>query len=237
MFDFSGKVVIVTGSSGNLGGATARAFADAGATLVIPDRQSDRLREIFPDLANDQHALIGEVDLTEPAGAATVVQIAQERFGTVDVLVNVVGGYRAGQRIHETPLETWDFMLKLNARSVFVMAQAVLPVMLVHGGGSIISIASKSALKAGAKDAAYAASKAAVIRLTESLAAGYKADNVTANAILPGTIDTPQNREAMPSADYSKWIKPEAIAQVILFLASEAGQVVNGAMIPVSGSQ
>lgn len=237
MFDFSGKVVIVTGGSGNLGGATARAFADAGATLVIPDRQSDRLREIFPDLSLDRHALIGEVDLTEPDGAEIVVQTAQERFGTVDILVNVVGGYRAGQRIHETPLETWDFMLKLNARSVFVMAQAVLPVMLAHGGGTIISTAAKSALQARAKDAAYAASKAAVIRLTESLAAGYKGDNITANAILPGTIDTPQNRAAMPSADYSKWVKPEAIAQVILFLASEAGQVVNGAMIPVAGSQ
>lgn len=237
MFDFAGKVVIVTGGSGNLGGAAVRAFANAGATLVIPDRQSARLREIFPDLDHDQHALIGEVDLTEPAGAATVVEAAVDRFGTIDVLVNIVGGYRAGKRVHETPLETWDFMLKLNARSAFVMAQAALPVMLENDGGAIVNTAAKSALHAGAKESAYAASKAALARLTESIAEGYKAHHITANAILPGTIDTPENRDAMPQADHSKWVQPDAIAQVMLFLASDAGRVINGALVPVWGSQ
>jgi NAD(P)-dependent dehydrogenase (short-subunit alcohol dehydrogenase family) len=235
VFDFTGKVVIVTGGSGNLGGATVHACAAAGASVVTTDRDSDRLQTLFPDLATGDHVLVGGVDLTEPAGAEDVVQAAVDRFGTIDVLVNTVGGYRAGKPTHETGVDTWDFMLKLNARSVFVMAEAVLPVMIERGGGAIISTGARSALAARANESAYAASKAAIARLTESMAAENKSHNITANAILPGTIDTPQNREAMPNADFSKWVAPEAIAQVILFLASEAGRVISGALIPVYG--
>ncbi len=235
MFNFTGKVVVVTGGGGNLGSATVRAFAAAGASLVIPDRDADRLSSLFSDLAHGDHVLIGGVDLTEPEGAAQVAQAAVDRFGTVDVLVNTVGGYQAGKPTHETSLETWDFMFTLNARSVFVMVKSVLPIMLEHSGGAVISTAARSALGGRANESAYAASKAAVARLTESVAAEYKQHNITANAILPGTIDTPQNRQAMPSADHSKWVTPDAIAQVILFLASDAGRVISGALIPVYG--
>ena len=173
--------------------------------------------------------------MNEPEGAAQVITAAVDRFGTIDVLVNTVGGYRAGKPTHEIGVDTWDFMLKLNARSVFVMAEAVLPVMLEQGGGAIINTAARSALGARAKESAYAASKAAIARLTESMAAEYKSQNITANAIMPGTIDTPQNRDAMPNANFSKWVTPDAIAQVILFLASDAGRVISGGLIPVYG--
>jgi NAD(P)-dependent dehydrogenase (short-subunit alcohol dehydrogenase family) len=235
MFDFTGKIVIVTGGSGNLGSATVKAFAAAGASLVIPDRGNEGLDVLFPDLPGDDHVLVSGVDLTEPDGAARTIKAAVDRFGTIDVLVNTVGGFRGGKPTHETGVETWDFLLKLNARSVFVMCEAVIPVMLEHGGGAIISTAARNAIKARANISAQSASKAAIARLTESMAAEYKMQNITANAILPGTIDTPQNREAMPKADFSKWVAPEAIAQVILFLASDAGRVITGGLIPVYG--
>jgi len=157
------------------------------------------------------------------------------RFGRVDVLVNTVGGYRAGTLPHETSLETWEFMLDLNARSAFVTGQAVIPTMLELGRGKIINTAARSALSGSAKEVAYSAAKSAVARITESFAAAYKRNGINVNAILPGTIDTPQNREAMPNADYSRWVKPEAIAQVVLFLASDAAGPINGALIPVYG--
>lgn len=237
MFDFTGKVILVTGSSGNLGSATVNAFAAAGATLVIPDREAGRLAELFPDLANAHHLLADNADITTPDGAQQLVDAAVARFGRIDVLINTAGGYRAGKPVHETEVDTWDYMLHLNARTVYVMAQAVVPVMITNGGGAIVSTAARSALHARGKDAGYAASKAALARLTESLAAENKQHHITANAVLPGTIDTPENRDAMPNADFSKWTPPEAIAQVFLFLASDAGRVINGALIPVWGYQ
>jgi NAD(P)-dependent dehydrogenase (short-subunit alcohol dehydrogenase family) len=175
------------------------------------------------------------VDVIDPAAVDEVVQATLHRFGKIDILVNTVGGYRAGTPVHETPIETWDFMMSLNARSAFVMSRAVLPAMLKQGRGKIINISAGSALKGGANSAAYAASKSAVARLTESMAEEYKRLGININAILPGTIDTPQNREAMPKADFSLWVKPEMIARVVLFLASEDASPIHGALIPVFG--
>ena len=236
MFDFTDRIVMIAGPSGNLGQAVVRAFEAAGARLVLLDRAPDRLPGLFPDLAaTTDHLLLGAVDATDVAAVEAAVQQAVERMGRVDVLVNTVGGYRAGTPVHETPVETWDFMLNLNARPAFVLSRAVVPVMLTQGGGKIVHVAARAALKGGAKAAAYSASKSAVVRLVESLAAELRRKHINVNCVLPGTIDTPQNRRAMPQADYSRWVPPEAIADVILFLASDAAWPVNGAAVPVYG--
>jgi NAD(P)-dependent dehydrogenase (short-subunit alcohol dehydrogenase family) len=154
------------------------------------------------------------------------------------VLTNAVGGYRAGKPVHETPLETWNLMLNLNARSAFVLSRAVVPPMLERGSGKIVHTAARAALKGGAKAAAYSISKSAVVRLVESLAAELRHKGITVNCVLPGTIDTPQNRQALaalPNVDPNRWVPPEAIADVILFLASDAAWAVNGAAIAVYG--
>jgi len=236
MFDLTDQVVLVTGGSGNLGGATVRAFANAGAKLVVPDRAPDRVQELFPALIDStDHYLAAGINVTEPADMERLVTDTLDRFGRIDVLVNTVGGYRAGAPPHETSLETWDFMLDVNARAVFITSRAVVPVMLDQGRGAIINTGARSALSSGANEIAYSASKSAVARITESLAAAYKEQGITVNAVLPGTIDTPENRQAMPNARHDRWVAPDAIAQVILFLASDAATVINGALIPVYG--
>jgi NAD(P)-dependent dehydrogenase (short-subunit alcohol dehydrogenase family) len=236
MFDFSDRVVIVTGAAGNLGSAVARAFQMAGAKLVLVDRAADRLPRLFPELVDSpNHFLATSVDLTNADAVETMMNETVKRFGRVDVLVNTAGGFRAGTPVHETPFETWDFMLNLNARTVFIASRAVIPHMQRQGSGKIVNVASRAALQGGAKMAAYSVSKSAVIRLTESMAAELKKDGINVNCILPSTIDTPQNRQAMPDANYSRWVKPEAIADVILFLASAAARAIQGAAIPVYG--
>jgi NAD(P)-dependent dehydrogenase (short-subunit alcohol dehydrogenase family) len=236
MSDFSDRVVMVTGAAGNLGSAVARAFQAAGAKLVLVDRAADRLPRLFPALADSPHHFLAtSVDLTNVEAVETMVHETAKRFGRVDVLVNTAGGFRAGTPVHETPLETWDFMLNLNARTVFIASRAVIPHMLQQGSGRIVNVAARAALKGGAKMAAYSLSKSAVVRLTESMAAELKKEGLNVNCVLPGTIDTPQNRQAMPNADHSRWVKPEAIADVIMFLASDAARAVQGAAIPVYG--
>ena len=236
MFNFSDRVVMVTGAAGNLGSAVARAFQAAGAKLVLVDRAADRLQRLFPDLVDSpNYFLATSVDMTDADAVEAMVDEAVKRFGRVDVLVNTVGGFRAGTPVHETSFETWDFLLNLNARTVFTASRAIIPHMLREGSGRIVNVAARAALKGGAKMAAYSVSKSSVVRLTESMAAELKKDGINVNCVLPGTIDTPQNRKAMPKANHSRWVKPEAIANVIVFLASDAAGAVQGAAIPVYG--
>ena len=236
MSDFSGQVVIVTGAAGNLGQVVGRAFLSAGATLVLTDHATNRLHQIFSNIADSpKHYLVDSVDATESDSVQSMVEETISRFGRVDVLVNTVGGFRGGTTVPETPLETWDLMVNLNARSVFIASRAVIPHMLQQGSGKIVSVAARSGLEGSKKNAAYSASKSAVIRLTESMAAELKGSGMNVNCILPNIIDTPQNRQAMPRADHSHWVKPEALADVILFLASDAARGVHGAAVPVYG--
>jgi NAD(P)-dependent dehydrogenase (short-subunit alcohol dehydrogenase family) len=236
MFDFSNRVVIVTGAAGNLGSAVGKAFHVAGAKLILLDHKPDRLPQLFPELADsDDHFLASPVDLTDADAVGKMVGETLERFGRIDVLVNAVGGWRGGKALHETSLDTWDFLMSLNARSMFIASRAVVPAMLEQGQGKIVNVAARAALRGLARSAAYSASKSVVVRLTESMAAELNNHGVNVNCVLPGTIDTPQNRQAMPQADHSRWVPPEAIADVILFLASEAAWAINGAAVPVYG--
>ena len=234
--NLKGKVTIITGAVGNLGTATARLFQQAGAKTVLVDRSPDRVREAFRDIADSSdHLLAGGVDLSDAASLGRLLEQALEKFGRVDALVNTVGGWRGGKPVHETDLADWDFLFGINLRTTLLCCRAVIPQMLKQQRGAIINVASRDGLKGGAGYAAYSVSKSAVLRLTESLADELKASNINVNCILPGTIDTPQNRAAMPGGDFSKWVEPAALADVITFLASDAARAIHGAAIPVYG--
>lgn len=235
MPDFTDKIVLVTGATGNLGSAVAAAFAASGAHLVLPDRSARPEERLSAWAHDDRHLLAGNTNLTDAASVQAVVDQAVAQFGRIDVLAHTVGGYRAGSPPHETTLETWDLMMNLNARSTLIVNQAVVTVMLKQGAGKIINTAARSALHSGANEVAYSASKSAVARITESMAAAYRTKGINVNAVLPGTIDTPENRAAMPKADFNRWVKPEELARVILFLASDAAAPINGALIPAYG--
>ena len=235
-FDFANQVIAITGAAGNLGAAATRAFHRAGARLFLIDRSPERLPALFPELVDSQAALFSPpTDVTSPDSMRAAVEAALARFGRIDVLVNTAGGYRAGTPLHETPLADWGFMLDLNARSVFVACGAVIPAMLAQGRGRIVNISSRAALGGEANHAAYSVSKTAVVRLTESMAAELKRRGINVNCLLPGMIDTPQNRAAMPDADFSQWVAPDALADVTLFLCSDAARALHGAAIPAFG--
>jgi len=231
-----GKVVIITGSVGNLGMATALALQQVGAKTVLVDRSNERLRESYANVANSaDHLLAGGVDLANPDSLAQVVKTALDRFGSIDALVNTVGAWRGGKPAHETDLADWDFLFGVNVRTTLLCCRAVIPHMLRQGHGRIVNVASRDALAGSAGYSAYSASKSAVLRLTESMAAELKNSNINVNCIMPGTIDTPQNRKAIPNGDFSKWVEPAALADVILFLISDAARAINGAAVPVYG--
>lgn len=236
MFDFSDRVVLIAGGTGSLGKAVAEAFFQSGARLVLVDRSPDKQREIFPDWVDDERVwLAAPVDVTKLEEAQQTVAQTVERFGRLDVLVNAVGAYRAGKPTHETDVATWEFMLDVNARSAFIMSHAAAPAMLEQGGGKIVNVGARPGLEGPANHSAYSASKAMVMRLTESMAAELKAKGVNVNCVLPALIDTPDNREAMPKADWSKWVEPASLAGVIQFLASDLAKDIHGASLPVYG--
>ncbi len=232
MFDFTGKVALVTGAAGSLGQAVVQGFAQAGGKVAVADRAADRLKQLYGE-AKDH--LVVTVDLTDERSVQDMVSQIVERFGQIDVLANIAGGFQMGPALQETPVETWEFMMNLNARSVFLTSRAVLPHMVDRQKGRIVNVAARAAVQPKGRMAPYCASKSAVLTFTESLAAEHKGDDINVNCILPGTIDTPANRAAMPDADFDSWVPPSALADVILFLASDAARAVNGAAIPVYG--
>ena len=231
--DFSDRTVVVTGASGNLGRAVAQVFAEAHADLVLVGLRRDALAEHFGD--EDDHRLFVVADLRDPDQAAAVAQRAIERFRRVDVLCNVAGGFRMGEAVHETSERTWQFLFDLNARSVLHMARAVVPRMLQQGGGKIVNVGAFAAGRGSANMGAYSASKAVVVRLTEAMAAELRERNINVNCVLPTTLDTPENRAAMPDADPARWVAPQDLARIIAFLASPAARAIHGASIPVTG--
>ena len=236
MINMNNQVVVVTGAAGQLGMAVTRAFLESGARVTCVDKARNRLQEVFAaGSGSANHLFAVSIDVNDPESVKGMVAETIQRFGRLDVLVNTVGGFRAGTPVHDTPLETWDFMMDLNVRTAFITSQAVIPQMLKQGTGAIIHIAARPGLVGRANMAAYSASKSAVIRLTESMAAEYREAGIQVNCIIPGTIDTPQNRQDMPNADTSHWVNPESLAEVIMFLASEAARDIHGAALPVYG--
>ncbi len=231
--DFSNQTVVVTGAAGNLGRAVVNQFADSGANLVLVGLRKERLTERF-GRENDRQLFVA-ADLGEQGPATAVAEAAVARFGHIDVLCNLAGGFRMGEPVHETSDESWQFLFDLNAHSVLHMVRAVVPRMLARGGGKIVNVGAYAARKGVANMGVYCASKAVVIRLTESMAAELRERNINVNCVLPTVIDTPENRRSMPDADPSRWVAPDDLARIIVFLASPAARAIHGAAIPVTG--
>ena len=225
-----GKVVLVTGANGGLGTYVTQAFLDARATVIGTSRkiqQSDFSSSSFT-------ALPAEISSGEDAQGLVDQVVA--RFGRLDVLAHTVGGFAGGQSIAETDDDTFQRMFDLNLNSVFHILRASIPALRQTGNGRIIAIGSRAALEPGTGVGAYSASKAAMVSLIRTVALENKDAGLTANVILPGTMDTPANRKSIPNADFSKWVRPSTVASLITWLASDAGQDINGAVIPVYGS-
>jgi len=226
-------IVVITGASGNLGRALAAAFASRSAQLALIDRQRDRLEATYG--AEDARRLYIAADLTNADAVEAAAKAVADRYGRVDVLCNIAGAFRMGPPVHETSDADWNFLFDINARTILHAARAFVPRMLAGGGGKIVNVGAFAAQKGSAGMAAYVASKSAVIRLTESMSAELRDRNVNVNCVLPTTLDTPENRQAMPEADPRKWVAPEDLASVIAFLASDAARAIHGAAIPVTG--
>src|SRR5512139_2878572 len=228
------RIVVITGAFGALGRAVATAFAQRGAQLALLD-VAPQPPTVIREHLGPAPLIFGAVDLTDMEATRRVMAATAMRFGTIDVLVNIAGGFQ-WEKLEDGNPETWDQLYAMNLRTAVVCCKAALPAMLERGAGRIVNIgAAAAAARAGAGMGAYTASKAGVLRLTESLSEELKDRGITVNAILPGTIDTARNRADMPDADFSRWVAPEAIADVIMFLASEAARAVTGAAIPVQG--
>jgi len=225
--------ILVTGGTGALGRAVVAELLDAGtrvvATWVVP-AERDAVAEALGE--HDRLDLV-EADLSSERGAADAVKAVPD--GGPAALVNLVGGFAAGGRVHETPEDDLERMLALNVKIAYRMAHAALPAMLERGGGSIVCVGAKTALEPFSGGAAYSVSKAAVLALVRALAVEYRGDGIRANAILPSVIDTPANREASPDADHSTWVAPAEIARVIRFLCSGDSAPTSGAFVPVYG--
>jgi NAD(P)-dependent dehydrogenase (short-subunit alcohol dehydrogenase family) len=213
--------------------AVARIFREQGAAVALLDHAQPpaRIAGEFPA----PHCVLGSIDLAQATGTGKAMETVHEALGSIDVLVNVAGGFR-WQTLAEGDVDGWDAMFTLNLKTAVVSIKAALPRLLESPAGRIINVGAGAAARpAGVGMGAYTASKAGVHKLTESLAQELKDRGVTVNAVLPGTIDTPRNRADMPDADFSRWVAPEAIAAVIAFLASQQAAAVTGALLPVYG--
>lgn len=222
---FDQRTVMVTGAAGHLGRAVAKAFDELGASLALLDTKEG---------PPGSHLFI-RADLRDADSVQRAVDQALGRFGRIDVLCNIAGAFRMGPPVHETTDADWDFLFDVNARSVLHTSRAVVPAMLKSGGGKIINVGAYAAQKGAAAMGAYVASKSAVIRITETMAAELREKNINVNCVLPTIIDTPDNRAAMPKADPRRWVSTQDLAAVIVFLASDAARAVHGAAIPVAG--
>ena len=231
---FSSRTVIITGGTGALGSVAARRFAALGANLAIPSHSPQTLTSLAVRIGVDAGRLVsGMTDLTNEHEVQAFVQNVVGRFGRVDVLVNAAGGYAGGKMTEESSADDLQQLFSLNALSAFNMCSAVLPDMKKARYGRIVNVAAMSAINAQPGSGAYAISKSAVITLTETIAAENRGKGITANAVAPGTILTESNKAAMPSADHSKWVTPDQIAEVLLFLASEESGAVSGNLIKI----
>ena len=231
--NWENKVVVVTGACGNLGQAVAALFRQAGASLVLLDLDRQRLEAQYG--SEDDRQTFAAADLLDRAEVAAAFKAATDRFGRIDVLCNLAGGFRMGPPVHETTDQDWNFLFDLNARSVLHAVHAVVPQMIAAGRGAVVNVAASAALKGAAGMGAYCASKDVVIRITEAMSAELRDKGINVNCVLPSIIDTPENRAAMPASDPSRWVAPEALAKVIAFLASDDAAAIHGAAIPVTG--
>lgn len=227
-----GRTVVVSGGAGGVGLAITTAFAAGGDRVYVVERAA--MQGAMAEHTSD-HIFFVAADVTDEASVSQALDGIVAQDGRLDVLVNVVGGYAAGQPIHELDATTWDFMMTLNVRTAFLMSKHGARHMIPTNWGRIVNFSSRAARDTAANAGAYAVSKAAVIALTEVQAKEVLEHNITVNAVVPSIVDTAANRQAMPKADFDRWPKAAEIAAVVRFLASEEAKLISGASIPVYG--
>ena len=222
------RTAIVTGGTGGLGAAVTRTLIDDGWRVVVPWYDERELVRV------DEHERLDlvQADLTDPGSAAEVVARAGDGLGA---LVNLVGGFAQGERVHETPVDDFERLMRLNLRPTYLMSAAALPVMMDGGGGAIVCVSARAAVQPFPGAGGYITAKAAVLAFVDVLNAEYRGDGIRANAIMPSIIDTPANRAGQPDADHGAWVKPADIARVIAHLCSDDAGVTSGGHIPVYG--
>ena len=231
--DFAGRTVIVTGGTGALGGSVVRGFLDAGARVLVTyvvEAEVAPFRQQFADVAD--RAELHRCDVRQAAEVEALLQHVPT--GELRAVVNLAGGYR-WTKVADADDATLEHLLDLNLRTTFAMCRAAAPALVAAGGGAIVNVSARAALRGEAGNGVYGATKAAVLALTQSLSAELKGDGVNVNAVLPSIIDTPANRKAMPKSDPTAWVAPGDLASVIVFLASNAAAAIHGAAIPVYG--
>jgi NAD(P)-dependent dehydrogenase (short-subunit alcohol dehydrogenase family) len=222
------RTVILTGGTGGLGAGVTRVLLEDGWRVVVPWVAEGELERV----ERREGLELVQADLTDPGSVADTVAAAGDGLRA---LVNLVGGFAQGGRVHETPVDEFEAQLRLNLRPTYLMCAAAVPALLAAGGGAIVCVSSRAALRPWPGAAGYITAKAAVLAFVDAMHAEYKDDGIRTNAILPSTIDTPANRRAMPGADFDAWVKPDAIGRVIAFLCSDASRECSGAHLPVYG--
>lgn len=233
---FQEKVAIVTGAAGQLGRAVSTQLEAHGANLVLFDRKEGRLSKLYPHAKNSSQLLLIEtVDLVDQQSVRRAVEQVFSEFNQIDILVNAAGGYQAGDPTHATTDDSWDHMFDLNVRTLLNTTRTVVPHMLKRSYGKVINIGARPGLRGTKGAAAYSAAKSAVLRITESMAAELKDEGINVNAVIPGLLDTPANRESFPQSDHDRWVSLDEVAKVILFLASDDANAVHGILLPVLG--
>lgn len=224
--------VLVTGGTGRLGAAVTRRFLKAGWRTVVPWRTEAGRDRLEPH----ERLTLTRADLTDPRAVAACVEVAAADPGRpLTAVVNLVGGFAMGGRVHETPVEEFEAQFRLNLRPTYLVCAATVPHLMAAGGGAIVCVSSRAAVQPFAGAAGYVGAKAAVLSLVDSLAVEYRDDGIRANAVLPSVIDTPENRAAMPDAEFDRWVTPAQIADVIHGLCADETRAVSGAHIPVYG--
>lgn len=233
---YSGKVILVVGGTGGLGRAVSLAFLEEGAKVIATYRDAIEFAALqSASTAYAQNLEGAQMDVTDESAVVSLIESLLSKYGRLDVVIHTVGGYAGGVKLWELEPKVFDRMLSLNLRSGFTLAHAAIPFLLKQGSGVLINVAARAAFDHAAGASAYAASKAAAVALMDCLAADLKGTGVRVNSILPSIIDTESNRQAMPGAAFDTWPKPEQIADVILFLASDRARLIHGASIPVYG--
>jgi NAD(P)-dependent dehydrogenase (short-subunit alcohol dehydrogenase family) len=234
--NYEAKVVIVAGGTGALGRAVSLAFLESGASVVATYRRKDEYDALVAAAGENAARLSGAtVDVTDDPATQAFAAATAAKHGRIDALVNAVGGYAGGKNLWESDAKVYDQMMALNLKSGYVLARAILPVMIRQNHGWVVNVASKAGYGHSAAAALYAASKAGALALFDSLADEVKPYNINVNSVVPSIMDTEANRAAMPKADFSKWPKTEEVARVILFLCSDDAKLVHGAAVPVFG--
>lgn len=231
------KIVVVAGGTGGLGRAVSLAFLNTGAEVVVTYRNEEEYIALKTAAGDHSSFLSGQtVNVADEVAVSRFVASLVAAHGSIDVLVNAIGGYAGGIKLWEMDPKAFHQLLDVNLHTGYALARAVVPVMLKQGKGAIVNVVAKAALDHAAGAGAYAASKAGALAMFDSLAEDLRGTGIRVNSVLPSIIDTNANRRAMPHADFAKWPKPEDIAQVILFLSSDDAKVIHGAAIPVYGA-